>query len=169
MTIEKKLEDDFVKEAKAIVKDSLEVLERIEGDFSQVQSLAEFGNLIDRIMGAARSLVLMGEGGDAVVVVGDYAEVCKFVAYKASALQGNSQLFDVSVALLLDAVETLSHILDHMHETQEQLKVHFTDAFIERLRWVSQQFSAEASVGSVKAEGTMNQSDIDQLLAKLGF
>lgn len=171
MTTDKKIEDEFINESKDLVRQSLVLLEDIEGDFAKVKSLAEFGNLIDRIMGGSRSMAMMGtEKAEVLNIVGDYAELCKSVAYKTASLDDNSQLFDVCVALLLDATETLDKILDNMDKSGLEIKELFSDAFIERLRWASQQFASNApsSVGATSSE-QMAQAEIDDLLTKLGF
>lgn len=170
MTTDRKLEDDFVAEAKLIVKESIVMLEGLEGNFDQVSSLADFGNKIDRIMGGARSLAVVDDGGEALGLIGDYAELCKSVAYKSASITDNRELFDVCVALLLDAVETLDEILDSIEESQDELKKRFSEAFVERLKWVSQQFAQNVAnkVGDVSSD-KLNQNEIDDILAKLGF
>lgn len=74
------------------------------------------------------------------------------------------------VALLLDATESLDAMLDRMDETTEEIKKDFPQAIIERVRWVSNQFS-ESFRSSVDSTGSakMDQSEIDALMKKLGL
>lgn len=171
MAIDKEIVEDFVSESKSLIEELIELLESIEGDFSQVQKLADYGNNVDRIMGGAKSLALMAPPDHALHMIADYAALCKAVGYKASQIEGNEQFFDICVALLLDATETLETLLGRIHQEGRLLRETIPQAFIERLRWVSSQFgeSVSASVGTGEAPAKMNQSEIDDLLKKLGL
>ena len=72
------------------------------------------------------------------------------------------------VAFLLDATETLDTILDKLDLSSEELKKAISSTFIERLRWISNEFSAEvrSSLGHTNA---LDQGGIDELMKKLGF
>lgn len=168
--IDKDIIIDFVDESKVIVAELLKILEDVEGNFTQVQQLEEYGQKVDRIMGGAKSLALMATPEHALHVVGDYADLCKAVGYKASQIKGNSQLFDICVALLFDATEALSDGIDNLveDEASTELRGSLSATFLERLRWVNNQFGADvrASVGSGSEK--MDQNDIDSLLRKLG-
>ena len=133
----------------------------MEGDFSQKESLKVFANKIDRIMGASASIAMMAEPDHGLNLVTDYTSLCKVVAYKAAEIQDNSKLYDVTVALLLDAVEALNVLIKKIELPMAELKKVISPNFIERLRWISEQFSKQ---NSLKA-----QSEIDDLMKKLGF
>lgn len=171
MSIDKEIVEDFVTESKTLIEELLNLLESIEGDFSRVQDLATYGNNVDRIMGGAKNLALMADGDHALHMISDYAALCKAVGYKASQIRDNEQFFDICVALLLDATETLDVLLDHIHDAGDVLRKTIPQAFIERLRWVSQQFSEEytMSVGTGDAPKKLKQTEIDDLLKKLGL
>lgn len=165
---------DFQQESKSLIQQMLDILEKIEGDFSQVKKLEEYGQTVDRIMGGAKSLGMSVSNPDHFVhKVGDYSALCKAVGYKASQIRDNPQFYDICVALLLDATELLQEMIDSMiQERPREIKKLISQTFLDRLRWVSSQFSAEvrASV-EVKADQPkrMNQSEIDDLLKKLGL
>lgn len=171
MSIDKEIVEDFVNESKSLIEELIDLLESIEGDFSQVQRLADYGNNVDRIMGGAKSLALMVPPDHALHMISDYAALCKAVGYKASQIQDNEQFYDICVALLLDATETLEVLLRNIHKEGALIRETIPQAFIDRLRWVSNQFSESvtASVGVGSAPVKMNQSDIDDLLKKLGL
>lgn len=171
MSIDKEIVEDFVAESKTLIEELIDLLESIEGDFSRVQELANYGNNVDRIMGGAKNLALMADDNHALPMISDYAALCKAVGYKASQIKDNEQFFDVCLALLLDATETLEVLLEHIYDTAEVLRKIIPEAFIERLRWASQQFSEEysMSVNTGQAEKKMKQSEIDDLLKKLGL
>ena len=168
--IDKDIVKDFVIESKGIIQDLVDLLESIEGDFSQVGQLEEYGQKVDRIMGGAKSLALLVPQDHPLHMVADYAALCKAVGYKASQIQGNAQFFDICVALLLDATETLSEWINNLgNDSAEEMKNSFTSTFLERLRWVSNQFGADvrSSVDAQKPK-KMDQNEIDELLRKLG-
>lgn len=171
MSIDKEIVEDFVNESKSLIEELIDLLESIEGDFSQVQKLADYGNNVDRIMGGAKSLAMMAPPDHAIHMISDYAALCKAVGYKASQITDNEQFYDVCVALLLDATETLSALLSNIHQDGKLLKETIPQAFIERLRWVSNQFSEaySMSVGTGTAPQKLKQSEIDDLLKKLGL
>lgn len=176
MSIDKEIVEDFVSESKSLIEELIDLLEGIEGDYSQVRKLADYGNSVDRIMGGAKSLAIMAPPDHALHMIGDYAALCKAVGYKASQIKNNEQFFDICVALLLDATENLNRLLKNIDKNDVYLRETTPQAFIERLRWVSNQFSDEysISVGTGEAKPVeethhMQQSDIDDLLKKLGI
>ncbi|WII70886.1 hypothetical protein QJS83_10480 [Bdellovibrio sp. 22V] len=158
-------------ESKTLIEELIDLLEGIEGDFSQVLKLADYGNNVDRIMGGAKSLAMLAPPDHALHMISDYAALCKAVGYKASQITDNEQFFDVCVAVLLDATETLSTLLSNIHEDGKVLRETIPQAFIERLRWVSSQFSEaySMSVGTGATPQKLKQSEIDDLLKKLGL
>jgi hypothetical protein len=170
--IDKDIIVDFVNESKVIIEELLKILEEIEGDFSQVARLADYGQKVDRIMGGAKSLALLAAPGHGLYALGDYADLCKAVGYKASQIKGNSQFFDICVALLFDATEALEEGVENLTEEDggEGLRKTLSATFLERLRWVSNQFDASvrASVSAGGNAGKLDQGDIDSLLRKLG-
>lgn len=172
MSIDKEIVEDFVTESKTLIEELIDLLESIEGDFSRVQDLATYGNNVDRIMGGAKNLALMADGDHALHMISDYAALCKAVGYKASQIKDNEQFFDICVAFLLDATETLEVLLAHIYDATDVLRKTIPNAFIERLRWISQQFSEEYSMSvdaGAAAQKKLKQSEIDDLLKKLGL
>ncbi|MGZ3772198.1 MAG: hypothetical protein ACXVCN_00710 [Bdellovibrio sp.] len=171
MSIDKEIVEDFVGESKILIEEMKDLLESIEGDYTQVYKLADYGNSVDRIMGGAKNLALMVAGDHALHMISDYSALCKAVGYKASQIKNNEQFFDICVALLLDATETLEALIENIEKEGTILRDTIPGAFIERLRWVSNQFTDEynASVGAGAAPQKMQQSEIDDLLKKLGL
>lgn len=161
MSLDPDILNDFYQESNIIIKESIELLEEMEGDFSQKPNLKVFGNKIDCIMGTSASIVMMAEPDHGLNLVTDYTSLCKLVAYKAAEIETNEKLYDVTVALLLDAVEALNILIKKIELPMAELKQVISPNFIERLRWISEQFSKQ---NSIKA-----QSEIDELMKKLGF
>lgn len=161
MSLDVDILNDFYKESNMIIVESIDLLESMEGDFSQKENLKVFGNKIDRIMGASASIAMMAEPDHGLNLITDYTSLCKAVAYKAAEIETNAKLYDVTVALLLDAVEALSVLIKKIELPMSQLKQVISPNFIERLRWVSEQFSKQSSLQA--------QSEINDLMKKLGF
>ena len=72
------------------------------------------------------------------------------------------------MALLIDATETLEKLLNRIDEPIEKLRLEISNTFLDRLNWVSQQFTTEYS-GTVGTVGGMDQMGNDELMKKLGL
>lgn len=166
---------EFQIESEELIHQILEILESIEGDYSQVKRLEEYGQVVDRIMGGATSLAVSVTNKDHIIhKIGDYSALCKAVGYKASQINKNPGFYDVCVALLLDATEVLEEMVSSVADAKpKDVKDVVSKTFLDRLRWVSDQFSAEVrasvAVKDSKAPKKLDQSEIDDLMAKLGF
>lgn len=164
--IDQDIVKDFAAESKAVLHDLVDLLQNIEGDFSQVQQLGEYTQKLDRIAGGAKSLAFLVPSEHALHMIADYAALCRVVGDKTSQIDGNSQLYDICVALLIDATETLSEGIGALEGggSAADLRNSFTKTFLERLRWVSNQFATDS-----KASKKLDQNEIDNLLKKLGM
>lgn len=163
---------EFQNESKILIDKMISILETCEGDFSQVKGLEEFGQNVDRIMGAAKSLALLADPDHLIHKIADYSAICKAVGYKSSQIQDNEQFYDICVALLLDGTEVLRTMIDTLTSGKTAVKELFSKTLLERLRWVSSVFSADirGSVDVHKGEKKkLSQNDIDDLLKKLGL
>jgi chemotaxis protein histidine kinase CheA len=169
--IDNEILKEFQDESKILIEKMTSILEACEGNFDQVQGLEEFGQNVDRIMGAAKSLALMAEPEHLIHKIADYSAICKAVGYKSSQIQDNEQFYDICVALLMDGTEVLQEMIDGL-TAEVELKEIFTRTFLERLRWVSAEFGSDvrASVDVNKNQkGKLSQNEIDDLLKKLGL
>lgn len=163
---------DFIHESKITIRDSTVLLDKVEGEMVQAKKLKDYGNLVDRIMGTAKSIGTLTDPDHAIHLVGDYAALCKAVGYKASQIDDNEQFFNICVALLQDATETLDGLLDNLDKGRDELRKSFSNTFFERLRWVSSKFSTDynESVGTGgSGQKKLEQGEIDNLLKKMGF
>lgn len=172
MSIDIEILKDFADESKNLIEESVAILDKVEGDMTQAQKLGDYGNLVDRIMGGAKSMALGLPSDHVLHLVSDYAALCKAVGYKTSQINNNEQFYDICVALLQDATETLEILLNNLSKTPEELRKLVSNAFVERLRWVSSKFSKEyrSTVSTAdKTQKTLGQNEIDDLMKKLGF
>lgn len=171
--VDEQIVADFQVESKNLIDQMTEILDLCEGDFEKVKDLERFGQTVDRIMGGAKSLgVMFSDQSHVIHQIGDYAAICKAVGYKASQIKDNPQFFDICVALLQDATETLDEMVESVTDAQTlSMKQILSKTFLERLKWVSAQFGNEyrESVEVNQNAGKLNQSEIDDLLKKLGL
>lgn len=161
MSLDADILNDFYNESNTLIQEMLVLLESMEGDFAQKENLKVFANKVDRIMGAASSMAMMTDQDTGLNLVTDYTLLCKVVAYKAAEIQNNPKFYDVTVAVLIDAIEALDELVKKVELPAAELKKIITPHFIERLRWVSDQFTKQSAIQS--------QSEIDDLMKKLGF
>ncbi len=160
--------NDFVKESLILMDDCYELLESAEENPSEVEKLADFANRIDRVMGGARSLALGFDNDHALYLIGDYCAICKSVGYQGAKIQNNDQLYNVTVALLLDAIEMVKTFLGKLDVKASALKKTFPSAFLERLKWISFQFDEIDRKANASGQ-RLEQNEIDALLKKLGL
>ena len=172
--VDKEIIEEFQIESRNLIDQLMNTLENCEGDFSQVLRLESYGQTVDRIMGGARSVSGQIAGGSQLIQqLGDYAAVCKAVGYKASQISGNLEFYNICVAFLLDSTAVRSELVDGISGRPEaELKDFISATFIERLKWVSNQFGegVRASVDINKGlDQKMSQEQIDSLIQKLGL
>jgi len=160
----------FLEESYDIV-DQLEViLETCESSFSHVRQLENFGQMVDRIMGAAKSIALqLQDKNPALDAIGEYAQICKNVGYKSSQIKTNEKFYNVCVSFLLDALEVLREACDAL-KNKVPINLEKKKNFLDRLKWIDGQFGSEyrASVDpTAKVPDFLNQEQIQSLVDKL--
>jgi hypothetical protein len=161
--------EEFKAESKGLVDEMLEILEEIEDDSSRLARLEDYGLLADRIMGTAKSLTTQGLGTSQVERVASYGELCKLVSYKGSQLRDKPQLASVTLAFLLDATEMFQDLVESLGSPNEtRINTLLSDTFLDRLRWLSQQFDANLRGTVGVASPKLAQEQIDALLKKIG-
>lgn len=169
MTLDDSILKDFVAESKSLISESLEILEDVETHPAKFSKLEVYGNTVDRIMGAAKSLALMVPPTHPLHFIGDYSALCKAVGYKSAQIKGNPDFLMICVALLLDATETLAQMIDKVSVDSVLNKTPLSKTFLERLTWVSEQFGADVSATVSEKKTKSGADDIEALLKKLGL
>lgn len=157
---------EFQKESKELVDILVGLLDEIEGDVTQAKRLEDFAQQIDRIMGGANTL-LMVEENKLVRQIGKFAELGKALGYKAPYVADKENLYNVLVAFLMDAVDSMQEMLDRLGEGESETKQEdVNEAFIDRLKWLAEQFD-KVKVAIQPEEADNAQGDIDAILAQL--
>jgi len=103
--------EEFYLEAIAIIGELYEILATIESAPANYKELENFGQKVDRIMGAAKSLELNQ--------IGSISEFCKTISYKA-AQSKNIDLSIVAVAFLFEAIEVMQEILENIKKNNQE-------------------------------------------------
>lgn len=160
----KEIVEDFCKETDELLVQLSDTLEAFEAEQENTSHLEKFGQIIDRIMGAAKSI-----GASEMAT---FCELGKIIGYKSSQTV-EPALLNVVNAVLFDAVDLLNkmnkQLLTGESKSLENLS---TDAFASRLRWLQEKFdhieraSCNYQEDQVKE---LNQSSIDDLLESLGL
>jgi len=165
----KEIVDDFCKEGRKQITQLNEHLFNLEDDLSDKSQLEGFGQVIDRMMGAAKSLEIS--------TMGTFCELGKAIGYKASQVEEES-LVSIVVAVLIDTVEILDTLLGKLERGETlEIKEISTDAFISRLQWLNDKFKhikrASVAIGTDAESGANKneslQDNIDDLLKQLGL
>lgn len=155
---------DFCDEAGKLYDELDEVLDNLEDDPTNQKEMENFGQIIDRVMGAAKSI-----GANEI---GKFCELGKAIGYKASQIT-DEPLLEVSVAVLFDANDLLKRMTNEIKTGESKgLEGLNTDAFVTRLKWLSEKYKSidRASVSVDKKESKeIGQADIDNLLEDLGL
>ena len=155
--------DDFCKESEKIYEQLEEMLEDYE-ETKDPKKLEEFGQVIDRIMGAAKSVH--------AVQTGVYCELEKTISYKASQSMDKA-LLDIVVAVLFDTVEILQVMNKNIEKIKEEKVSGINlETFSTRLRWLADKFKdiqrSSVAIGANEKQ-LGDQKSIDDLLSDLGL
>ena len=151
---------DFCDEADALFDElqiNLEILEDIP---SNTVELEKFGQIIDRIMGAAKSI-----GAHEIAT---FCELGKIIGYKSSQIK-DIPLIEVVVAILFDSLDLLRKMIKSLRVGNDDVMKNLnTKAFVTRLNWLSAKFK-DIDRASVAIDTNMNQNSIDELMQNLGL
>lgn len=158
----KEIIEEFCNESDELIDLLYSSLDDFE-ETSNTQALEQFGQIIDRIMGAAKSIGAQRTG--------HFCELGKIIGYKSSQVN-DPQLLKITHAVLSDNVSIVESMLQNIRNIQEE-KVEGTslEAFASRLKWLSEKFKhiERASVAVVQKKTQMEQGSIDDLLKDLGL
>lgn len=151
---------DFCTESERLFDQLESHLTSLEEDFSKTSELEKFGQIIDRIMGAAKSIQASE--------IATFCELGKVIGYKSSQIS-DLPLLEVVVAVLFDALDLLRKMVKSLREgNNNSMKNLNTKAFTTRLTWLSNKFK-DIERSSCAIEGNLNQNSIDDLMKSLGL
>ena len=152
--------DEFCEESNRLLDKCEEILEDFE-DNEDPEKLEEFGQTIDRIMGAAKSL-------DANTT-GVLAELGKTIGYKSSQCE-DKELLEVVGAILFDLVDVMKRLISNIEAAKEEKAQGLNiDALKTRFVWLADKFKDIERSSVAINDGKQSQEDIDQILKNLGI
>jgi len=157
----KEIVQDFCIESNGLLHEMETILSEFEDNLTQTKNLERFGQIIDRMMGAAKSLNLN--------TLATLCELGKTIGYKASQVT-DENLLNVVCGILFDNIEIIKKMIHGINtQNQDIMKNINLETFVGRLRWLSDKFKniQRSSVAIDKAN--MDQQSIDNLLKNLGF
>jgi chemotaxis protein histidine kinase CheA len=157
----KEIVTEFCNESNDLLSQMEKLLSEFEDNLDLTKNLETFGQLIDRMMGAAKSLSLAN--------IAILCELGKTIGYKASQISDKS-LLNVVCGILFDNIEILKKmILGINTQNQEIMKNINLETFVSRLRWLSDKFKNIQRSSVAIDKNSMDQQSIDVLLKNLGF
>jgi len=126
---------DFQRETQRILGELEDVVDSLESggtDFPEA-GLKEFAQKVDRIMGAAKSLLVMDPGRKSLSRIAELAEICKTIGYQATALQRGS-LIPLFTAFWADTIETMAALTAKLEDPEAIVD---TSVLRKRLEWLA--------------------------------
>ncbi len=147
----------------------VEALEDFEGGAFPAETLENFAQRVDRIMGAAKTIGMTEPDHWGLQAMGKIAELCKYTCYQAAKLK-LAALLPVFAAFLADAVEMLQELLDAIEDEARVQKARRTFAPVlqKRLEWLSQKVQQQgAAAGAPLAQGGVDE-EMRKILESLG-
>lgn len=113
--MDKELLEGFVEESGMILEELTVIVERLEegSDEFPSQDLKDFAQKIDRIMGAAKTLVETIPGHPGLRFIGETGAACKSMGYHAAALQ-RAHLVPFFAAFWAETLDALQEVLDEL-------------------------------------------------------
>ena len=155
----KEVVEEFCDESDKLCEQLLDHVDDLEEDPTNNEILELFGQKIDRIMGAAKSLE--------ADKTGKLCELSKKIGYKASQSHDEALLTLVQ-ATLADSVEILQTLIKSIRtEGVEKTDDINLSAFIKRLYWVTEKFKDIERASVSTDEENMDQVEIDSFLKNM--
>lgn len=166
----KELIVEFCDESDELLEQLRDILDNFEDEPSQSSLLEEFGQTVDRIMGAAQTM--------GVQDIGSLSQMGKIIGYKAS--QSKQQaLQEVTAGVLFDLCDFLEVLLVNIREGKSQSDLNY-ETFQNRLQWLADKFkdierssctieeeeSSEASAHGPK--GAKTTAELQKLISQFG-
>lgn len=130
----------FCDESEALIAEMHQFLEELEEDPANSPLLEKYGQIVDRIMGAADSIGLTS--------IGSIAKMGKIIGYKASQTD-EIALRELTTSILFDANEALTKMIKNLRQKNNPTEGLSITALSERLKWLADKFKniKRASVG----------------------
>jgi chemotaxis protein histidine kinase CheA len=157
----KEIVNEFCSESNDLLNQMEKLLNDFEENLELTAKLETFGQIIDRMMGAAKSLSLS--------TIATLCELGKTIGYKASQIK-DKNLLNVVCGILFDNVEILKKMIHGIYTQDKDIMKNINlETFVGRLRWLSDKFKNIQRSSVAIDKSSMDQQSIDALLKNLGF
>ena len=161
--------DGFKEESNQLLGELEEVVERLEQRVAEFPTklMEEFSQKIDRIMGAAKTIGLMDEQHQGLKRIGNIAEICKRLGYKAAESK-NAALVPLFAAFWADTLEVLTELVESVADeaASQKLAQSFSSVLQKRLEWLSQKMTGSGTLPT--GTTSLDALGVDDLLKSLG-
>jgi hypothetical protein len=168
MILDTEMIETFQEEAKEIIQELHEIVERLEdhkGPFPK-GLLEEFANKADRIMGTAKTFESMAPDHKVFQQLGKFGELCKATGYKASVLNIDS-LIPIFAAFWADTLDIMSDLVSIAGEADPTDKMSsFAPVLHKRLTWLAKQIVSLTKGTAAEGQAAIN---VDGILRKMGI
>jgi hypothetical protein len=161
MSLDKRILADFQGECAQLLKELAAVVSDIEDshDVFPTEQIKEFSQKIDRIMGAAKTLLIYDPENPGIQFLASLAEMCKNMGYQAAALERVLLVpfFAGFWAETVEAMESVVTALNSVQATGEIVKKQ-SEVLQKRLAWLAEK---------VAPQGEEEKAKVVALLKKL--
>lgn len=162
----KEIINEFCDESDELLEQLRDGLDNFEDDSTQAHYLEEFGQTIDRIMGAAQTL---GANN-----IGELCQMGKIIGYKASQSK-QVALQEVTAGVLFDLCDFLEVLLVNMREGKSESDLNY-ETFKKRLQWLAEKFkdidrascSFEGEAPDRVDKATKTTAELQKLISQFG-
>jgi len=166
--VDKDILDGFREESKTLVAELEETVESLEGARSEfpAQQLEEFAQKIDRIMGAAKTLLTMAPEHPGLKAIATLSEISKRIGYQA-AKKKQQNVIPLFAAFWADMIESIDELLDLLDDPKKSDSYVKTSVKVlqSRLEWLSEKVGTPG--GTTSTEDATQDPEIAALLASL--
>ena len=160
---------EFCDESDELLETLRDLLDDFEDDSSKPELLEEFGQTVDRVMGAAQTL-----GAEEI---GNLCQMGKIIGYKASQ-SPQKALQEVTAGVLFDLCDFLEVLLVNIREEKDETDLNYI-TFQNRLQWLADKFkdidrascSIETEQGGgagVSEKSTKTTAELQKLISQFG-
>lgn len=148
MDMDKEILDDFRAESMGLIDELEGVVDELEeageAEFPAGQ-LRDFSQKIDRIMGAAKTLLTLAPGHPGITFLADISEMCKTMGYQAAALQ-RSSLVPIFAGFWAETLEMMREVFQLLaSEAEVKALVEKRSALLRRrLEWLAEKVAPDS-------------------------
>jgi len=159
----KEIVDEFCDESDGLLEEIRDILFEFEDNPTNPSALEQFGQVIDRIMGASKTLGLSD--------IGHLCQMGKIIGYKGSQV-GEQPLQEVTCGVLMDLCDFLEELLTNLRNSRKETDYDI-DAFKGRLQWLAAKFRhidrASCEIEGKKSSGkNVTTAELDRLINQFG-